>query len=74
MPTKKAAGANKVTKAAKQATKAASHTVAKTTKKAAKKVAAAAPSPEKERSMAPAAPATVGDPAFDTAVTPAWAQ
>ena len=74
MPTKKAAGASKVTKSAKRATKAAAHTVAKTTKKAAKKVAAGTPSPEKERSLRPAAAATVGDPAFDTAVTPAWAQ
>src|SRR5688572_2969929 len=74
MPTKKAAGASKVTKAAKQATKAASHTVAKTTKKAAKKVAAGTPSPENERSMADAAQATVRDPPLDTAVTPACAQ
>ena len=53
MATKKAAaGAGKVAKAGKKASKGASHKVAKTTKKAAKKMVAQAPSPEKERSTA----------------------
>jgi catalase len=66
--------ASKARRGTAQAAKTASHTVAKAAKKTAKQAAAAAPSPEKERSQPHLGDGAIGAPARDSAVSPSWAQ